>query len=125
MDTQKKFDEYVKDYIKQICESGKFDVNYDEFDVDVTFDVTKHNMKGSYIYLNNEWDLTYKVTIKSKNENFQHSIYSTCHPKYIAAYAVIGYSQSKKEYYEKRDKENIEDNKKTSWFEKIIKRKYG
>lgn len=108
---EKKFDEQVKDCIKQVCESGKYDVNFDEFDIDITFDTKLHNIKGTYIYLENEWDLTYKTTLTEKNGKFHHSIYSAVDPKYIAAYVVLGYKETKKKYEEKQQKEKEEKDK--------------
>ena len=126
MNEEKKFDEQVKDYIKEVCEIGKYDVNYDEFDIDVTFYVTKHFIKCSYICLHNEWDITYKTKLTEKDGKFYHTIYGSVDPKYIAAYAVIGYVESKKRYYEECEKKKIEEekekNKKVFWFKKIFKR---
>ena len=106
---EKNFKEQIIDCIKEICESGTYNINFDEFSIDITLDATRHNIKGSAIYLTNEWDLTYKTTLTEKNGNFHHSIYSSVNPKYIAAYVVGGYMQSKKNYEEKLLKEQERD----------------
>lgn len=120
---EKNFKEQVIDYIKEVCESGKYDIDFDEFSVDVTFYLTKHNVSGSCIYITNECDLTYKTTLKEKCGNFYYSIYSNANPKYIAAYVVDGYVQSKRAYEEKQLKEEEEkerENDKKSFFHRVF-----
>lgn len=122
---EKNFKEQVIDYIKEVCESGKYNIDFDEFSIDIAFDVTKHNIKGTYIYLTNEWDLTYKTTLTEKNGNFHHSVYSSVNPKYIAKFVVDGYAQSKKNYEEKQLKEKEEkerENNKKSFFSRLFSR---
>lgn len=129
MNEEKKVNEQIKEYIKQICESEKYDLSMEEFDVDVSFDVTKHFIKGTNICFNNEWDITYKTTLSEKNGKFHHSIYSSVHPKYIAAYAVLGYIEAKKKYEEEQQKKeekeeenNKKNNKHFSFFDRLFGR---
>lgn len=119
---EKNFKGQVIDYIKEVCESGKYDIDFDEFSVEVEFDLTMHNVKGSCVYFSNEWDLTYKTTLTEKDGNFRHSIYSSVNPKYIAAHAVYGYVQSKRAYEEKqlKEKEEERENDKKSFFHKVF-----
>ena len=122
---EKKFNEEVIDCIKKVCESKKWDVDFNEFEIDVEFNIVTHRVAGC-IYLENEWDLTYRTTLTEKDGNFHHSIYSSINPRYIAAYAVYGYKKTRDEYKEEQlkveEEKRTKETKEKSLFDKLFRR---
>ena len=114
---EKKIDEQIKDHIKEVCESGKYNIGFDEFDINVSFSVERHR---SYPFiLENVWDITYETKLIEKDKNFNISVNSSVNPKYIAELAVLLYKKEKQKYEEnqqsKQEQEN-ESSKKSSSF---------
>lgn len=112
MNEEKKYDEQVKNCIRQVCESGKYDVDFDEFNIDVSFHVAGHignlSVGSEHVHhatFSNVWDLSFETKLTEKNGKFNHSIISSLDPKYVAACAVFGYVQTRDKYREKKEKE--------------------
>lgn len=116
---EKRFGEQVKDCIKQVCESGRHNISFDEFDIEVSFNIERHR-KYPFV-IENEWDITYKIKLIEKDKKFNHAINSSINPKYIAEYAVIGYKETKQRYEEEQQKKE-EDKKsnKQSFFDRLF-----
>ena len=111
---EKKIDEQIKDYIKEVCESGKYDIGFDEFDINVSFGVERHR---SYPFiLENVWDVTYETKLIEKDKKFNITVNGSVNPKYIAELAVLLYKKEKLKYEEKQQKEQEKESSKKSYF---------
>ena len=116
---EKKTDEQIKNYIKEVCESGKYDIGFDEFDINVSFCVEHH--RSYHFILENVWDVTYETKLIEKDKKFNITVNSSVNPKYIAEFAVLLYKKEKQKYEDKQQKEQKKENpKKSSFFGKLF-----
>lgn len=108
MNGEKNYTDQIKEYICKVCKSGKYNIEPNEFSVEVLPHCNKKRI-GNLI-TTNVWELTFETKLTENDGNFSFSILSSVDPKYVAAYAVAGYIEEKDKYYEKlKEKEKREE----------------
>lgn len=109
------YKEQVEEYIYKLCESNNFNIDKNEFDIEICSECMTKTINN--IVYKDQYIVSNKFILKEKNGNFSISIIGNADPMYIAYYAV-------KKYVERRDK-YLKEKQEECKREHLAKKKYS
>ena len=115
----KNLKEQVVSHINHICNSGEYDISFDEFDATIGLVSERYHIPGSLFVCENEWVVMYKVKLTEKYHKFSSTVYGSVDLEHLAKVAVFRYLQAKEKYLKDLVEETNNTHSHISFFGKI------